>query len=456
MYTFMTKHVLAPMLDIFRGTATMKCLKELEETQWWPRHKIAELQNERLIQLLRYAYDNVPYYHRIFQEQGLKPENIETSADLVKLPILTKRLIRNNFSDLVAHDFPKRQLMLRSTGGSTGEPLRFYKTKNDFYNWGSAAELRAYGWAGYELGKKCALVWETYPYKSTMEKFTRTFRHFLQRIVLFNALEISVGKLPLLAKRLVDFQGGFVRGYPTAIYLLARFIEREGKPRIGPKAIITSGEQLYDFQRELYLKVFECETYSHYGSNEVHAIASECSEHSGYHISAENIVIEIVDGEGKPVPVGEEGRILVTNLHNYAMPFIRYETGDIGVISDKACPCGRGLPLLAAVNGRTADVIFTKSGKRIPGVALPWGFLASLGVEQFQIVQENYEKVVIKLIIDKEYPRDRIDEMIKEVLRRFTSMLGDDIDVVAELVDQILPTISGKTRFVLSNLPERF
>jgi len=163
-----------------------------------------------------------------------------------------------------------------------------------------------------------------------------------------------------------------------------------------------------------------------------------------------------VNDEGRPVPVGEEGRILVTNLHNYAMTFIRYETGDVGVISDKACPCGRGLPLLAAVNGRTADVISTKSGGRIPGVALPWGFLASLGVEQFQIVQENYEKVVIKLIIDKEYPRDRVDEIIKEVLRRFRSMFGDDIDVAAELVDQILPTRSGKTRFVISNLPERF
>ena len=456
MYEFLTKHVLAPVLDICRGTETMKCLKELEETQWWPRHKILALQNERLSKLIRYAYDNVPYYHRIFQEKGLKPEDMETSEDLVKLPILTKQLIRNNFSDFVAQDFPKRQLMLRSTGGSTGEPLEFLRTKHDFYNWGSAAELRAYGWAGYELGKKCALLWETYPYKSTIEKFTRTLTSLLERIVVFNALEISVDKLPLLANRLVSFQGGFIRGYPTAIYLLARFIEREGKSKIRPKAIITSGEQLYDFQRELYFKVFKCEAYSHYGSNEAHAIASECSEHSGYHISAENVIIEIVNDEGRPVPVGEEGRILVTNLHNYAMTFIRYETGDVGVISDKACPCGRGLPLLAAVNGRTADVISTKSGGRIPGVALPWGFLASLGVEQFQIVQENYEKVVIKLIIDKEYPRDRVDEIIKEVLRRFRSMFGDDIDVAAELVDQILPTRSGKTRFVISNLPERF
>lgn len=455
MYEFMTKHVLAPVLDICRGTATMKCLKELEETQWWPRYKILALQNERLSKLVRYAYDNVPYYHRIFQEQGLKPEDMETSEDLVKLPILTKQLIRNNFSDLVAQDFPKRQLMPRSTGGSTGEPLEFLRTKHDFYNWGSAAELRAYGWAGYELGKKCALLWEIYPYKSTIENFTRTLTHLLERIVVFNALEISVDKLPLFAKRLESFQGGFIRGYPTAIYLLARFIEREGKPKIRPKAIITSGEQLYDFQRELYLKVFECETYSHYGSNEAHAIASECSEHSGYHISAENTVVEIVNDEGRPVPVGEEGRILVTNLHNYAMTFIRYETGDVGVISNKACPCGRGLPLLAAVNGRTADVIFTKSGRRIPGSALPWGFLASLGVEQFQIVQENYEKVVIKLIIDREYPRDRVDEIIKEVLRRFRSMFGEDIDVAVELVDQILPTSSGKTRFVISNLPER-
>jgi len=434
----------------------MKCLEQLERSQWWPRHKILALQDEELRKLLKYAYDNVPYYHRIFEERELKPEDIQTSEDLVKLPILTKQLIRNNFSDLIARDFPQKEMMPYSTGGSTGEPLRFYRTKDDFYNWGSAAELRGYGWAGYKIGDKCALLWGKNPYNSTIERFTRTSKELLQRIAVFNALEMSTEKLPLFAKKLENFQPEFIRVYPTAIYLLAQFIEKEGKPNIRPKAIITGGEPVYDYQRDLFLKVFECEVYSHYGSREMHAIASECPEHSGYHISAENVIVEIVDDEGELTSVGEEGRILVTNLRNYAMPFIRYENGDLGVSSDEACPCGRGLPLLASISGRTADVIFTKSGKRIPGISLPFRFFALLGIAQFQIVQETLEKVVIRLVMDREYPRDRINEVVKEILYQYRSILGEDMDISIEFVDQIAPTRSGKRRVVISNVPETF
>lgn len=431
-------------------------MRNWREVNGGPGREVLVLQDERLRRLVKYAYDNVPYYHKIFEQRALKPDDIESSRDLVKLPILTKRLIRDNFSDLVARGFPKRELITCYTGGSTGEPLRFYGARKDIHGWGCAAGLRAYGWVGYEVGAKCALLCEKSPYESTTARFSRITRHFLERIVLFDALEISEEKLPLFAKRLEGFQGGFIKGYPTAIYLLARFIEREGQPKIRPKAIIAVGEELSDFQRELFSKVFECDVYVYYGSVEVQAIASECSQHSGYHISAENIVVEIVDDEGKPVPAEGEGRILLTSLHSYAMPFIRYEIGDIGMISDRACPCGRGLPLLAAIQGRTADVIFTRSGKAIPGVTLPFRVFVFLGVEEFQIVQETYEKVVIKVVLGREYPRDNLDEVVRKIVGQFRPALGEDVEIVTEFVDQIPSTRRGKRRFVISNVPERF
>ena len=430
----------------------MKRLEELEGTQWWPLEKILALQDERLRKLIRCAYDNVPYYHRVFEQHALKPEDIKGSGDLAKLPILTKQLIRGNFNDLIAHNFPRKELMACHTGGSTGEPFRFYKTRDDYHGWDTAAGLRAYKWAGYEVGDRLALFWGRHPRESIMDGIARTARHFLERVELFDALELSEEKMPLFTKRLKGFQGAFIKGFPTAIYLVARFIEKEGRPKIRPKAIITTGEELYDFQRALFSKVFGCETYSYYGANEVDAIASECSEHTGYHISVENMIVEIVDDEGKLVPAGQEGRIVVTSLHNYGMPFIRYDIGDVGVRSDKVCPCGRGLPLLATINGRVSDFIFTRSGGCIPGVALNWAFFANLGIEQFQIIQESYEKVVVKIVLAKGYHQEHVNEVVQRIEKQFKSELGEDMDIVIGVVDQIPPTRIGKRRLVISHV----
>ncbi len=452
MYEFLVKRVFTPAVDFHRGAHTMKRLEELEGTQWWPREKILALQDERLRKLIRYAYDNVPYYRRVFEQRGLKPEDIATSGDLIKLPILTKQLIRNNFSDLVAARFPKKELMPFVTGGSTGEPLRFYKTRDDYLGWDTAAGLRAYKWAGYEVGEQLALFWGRHPHLSIADSIARTTRHFVQRVELFDALTMSEQELPRFAKRLACFEGGFIKGYPSAIYLMAHYLEKEGKPAIRPKAIITTGEELYDFQRGLFSKVFGCETYSYYSINEVDAIASECPEHSGYHVSAEHAIVEIVDDADKLVSVGEEGRILVTSLHNYGMPFIRYDVGDIGVISDKVCPCGRGLPLLTAIKGRVSDFIFTRSGGCIPGVAVNWAFFANLGIEQFQILQESYEKVMVKIVLAKGYHQEHVNEVVHKIVRQFKSELGEDMDIVIELVARIPPTRIGKRRLVISNV----
>lgn len=455
MYRWIAGHLLAPVMDFSRGAKTLKCRKVLEQSQWWPRDSILELQNERLRQVVRHAYENVPYYRRIFDKRALKPGDIEHVQDLVKLPLLTKRLIRNNFDDIVALGFSGKEVIPNSTGGSTGEALRFYSSRDDYYNWGYAASRRAYSWAGYEVGDKVVALRERQPYWSKMEMFREISRRFFGRIIVTGVKEMSPDRLLLLTKKLEGFQPAFIRGYPSAIYLLARLIEREGKPRLRPKAIIVSGEQLYDYQRELFKKVFECETYSHYGSWEVTEIATECSEHSGYHIAAENVIVEIVDDEGKPVPVGDEGRILVTNLHNYAMPFIRYDIDDVGALSNKSCPCGRGLPLLAKLTGRTTDFIRTKSGGIIPGVALPWRFFPSLGIEQFQIVQETYEEAVVKLVLDREYPKEHADEITKKIIDIFRNVIGEDLDITVEFVDQIPTTKVGKRGVVISNLPAR-
>ncbi len=430
----------------------MKVLKELEGTQWWPRDRILALQDERLRILVRSASDNVPYYRTLLEQGGLKPEDIRCSRDLVKMPVLTRKLARENFSSLRARSLPGRRLRALRTGGSTGEPLEFYRAKDDISSWDAAAGLRASRWAGYELGMKCAWFSESPLYESGLRRLMRTASNLPRRTTLFDARELSEERMPLLAGRLGRFQDGVIRGYPSAIYLLGRYIEREGKRRIRPRAIITSGEGLYDFQRELLTRVFECDVFAQYKSNEVNVIAGECSEHFGYHVSAENVIVEIADDAGRQVPAGQEGRILVTNLHSHAMPFIRYEIGDVGVGCDDACPCGRGLPLLATVKGRITDVVYTKSGRAIPGVVLPLNFFASLGVDQFQVVQDAYDRVTVRFVLGPECSRDRVDAVTREIVRRYRDALGDGMNVDVERVGMIAPTESGKRRIVVSSL----
>ncbi|MFC1958332.1 phenylacetate--CoA ligase family protein [Chloroflexota bacterium] len=452
MYNFIARHILAQLLDHFRGTQTMKCLGELEDSQWWPRDKLLELQNQRLKELIKHAYDNVPYYRRVFDERSLKPIDIQRGEDLVKLPLLNKQLMRTRFTELMSQDFSARKPIRLSTGGSTGEPLSFYRTRYDQLNWGFAATQRALGWAGYELGDKLAKLQVRRPYKSKLAKFSQISKDVFQRTILFDVKEMSLNTLPLLVNKLEGIQPKFIYGYPSAIELLARFTEKEGRSRLKPKAIITSAEQLYDYQRNLFHKAFECETYSCYSSWEVHAIAAECTEHSGYHIVAENIIVEIVDERGDPVSTGEEGRIVITNLHNYAMPFIRYDIGDLGVGSDSVCSCGRGLPIIAQLSGRTTDVIFTRNGKTVPGTALLHVFLAPLDIAQFQIVQESYDKMVIKLVMGKECTNEHLDELTTRIINQYKLILGEEINILVEFVDHIPTTSDGKRRVVVSKV----
>ena len=436
-------------LDFSRSLKLTKYISELEKSQWWPREKILELQNERLRKLVKHAYENVPYYRRLFDERSLKPEDINSSADLAKLPILDKKLIRENFNDLLARNFPRSEMVLSRTGGSTGEPLLFYTTRDEQRNWDIAKRRRVEGWWGYKIGEGCAVLIKT-PRLSLAERA----RLFLERHI-YLGVERMADELPLFLKKLYHFQPQLIVGYPSALYLLARFIAKFGKPKFKPKAVVTVSEQLYDFQKELLEEVFGCHIFRHYAAWETRQVGAECPEHSGYHIAAESIVVEVVDNRGINVPVGEEGRIVVTNLNNYAMPFLRYDLGDVGALSSKDCPCGRGLPLLSKLSGRTTDFIITKDGRRIPGMAIDFRPLASEGVEQFRFVQESYDGIVIKLVLPEDYPSQSRDELAGRVSSFYKSLFGG-MEISVEFPSELPLTREGKRRVVVSKLPSDF
>jgi phenylacetate-CoA ligase len=256
-----------------------------------------------------------------------------------------------------------------------------------------------------------------------------------------------------MVRNIQKFQPGFLGGYPSAAYLLGLYVQEQGITNLKLTAVMTGGEQLFDYQRELIFKVFKCETFSYYSSWEVQSIAGECAQHTGLHIPAEDLIVEIADKSGNPVPAGVEGRILITNLHNYGMPFIRYDIGDTGALSEAGCPCGRnGLPLLVNLNGRADAILLTKSGKRIPGRGIPQRFLADLGVQQYQIVQESYEEIIMSLVLDKEYPEEHKVRVIQEIDAFYQPLLGKEIAVKVQFEKEIPPARTGKREVFISKL----
>jgi len=292
-------------------------LKNYEKSQWYPPLEIKKLQEKKLHALLKHAYENVPYYHRVFKERGLKPEDIHNVDDLIRLPVLTKEIIRNNFSDMVAKNARKEDLVEMATGGSTGVPLKFYSNPLvDTLKW--AAMFRARIWHGVTRIDKTLSIQGVIPPKEQWSK----------KDFYISAFDLGADTLEKHAKNILEFQPDFITGYSSAIYIMAKFMEKEGYDKVMPKAVESQSEVLYPYQKELIERVFGCKVFDHYGSKETSIPACECQEHSGLHISVENGIFEFVQDD-EQVSSGERGEILITDFINYSMPFIRYKVGDI-------------------------------------------------------------------------------------------------------------------------------
>lgn len=452
LYNQFARHVSAPTMDLLRNTRTMSCLRELEESQWWPRERLFELQSMRLQQLIRHAYDHVPYYHHIMDERGIRPPDILSAADLHKLPVLTRELVRLNFEDLIADNIPRGRMRRATTGGSTGTPLIFCTTSDDQVMHGFARGIRAMEYAGVHLGERRILIRVTRQHSSSKARLLHRLSRRIERVIEIDSRNITVQSLPSIVSLLRQPSMRCFTGYPSAVAYIATWIHES---RLTPPEInwvVTGGEQLFEHQRERIRSVFHVEPYSKYSCQEVFEIAMECEAHTGLHVAMEDVAVEIADGEGIPLAAGDEGRVLLTNLHNYAMPLIRYENGDSGALSAQACPCGRALPLMSQVVGRRFDIIHTPSGRRITGSNLGTSRLAWFPVLQFQFVQEDLDRLVVRVVPRAGTTLPEIEDMRRRIPPMFNEIVGDDVRVDIEFCDHIELTPGGKHLLVISKV----
>lgn len=410
---------------------------------------MAEYQDKRLQAVVAHAYETVPYYRRLFDERRLRPSDIARRADLVKLPLLTRKDIVRNFDDLRSRAFRVNDLRLGHTSGTTGSPLEVYYDPG-VVQMTYALMDRQYRWAGARLdrgGDRIAVLRGNVvvPVARRRPPFWRHNRWHNQ--LLMSSFHLSPENLPRYVSELERFRPKVVDGYPSTVYVLARHLLANGRTfPVG--AVITSSETLFDFQREAIECAFECRVFDYFATAERVIFSTECERHEGHHVSAEYGIVEVLGEGGETLGPDQPGMLAGTSLHNLGMPLLRYVTNDVSAIKSRPCSCGRTLPLMDDVSTKAEDILALADGRMISPSVLTHPFKPMHCVEQSQIVQEDYDHLVIKIQPNDAYtPADG-----EHLVREFKARLGDGVRVDVQLVDGFERTKAGKFKWVVSKV----
>jgi len=425
----------------------------LEESQWWSCERLQEWQLQQLNKLLNHAYENVPYYRRVFDERGLKPNDIQDFNDLQKLPYLTRDLVRENLEDLVARNYPKSKRLFFATGGSTGIPLGFYWEKGRTRSLERAFMWRQWSWMGYEPERRNRTV----VLRGLLTRNPLGDYDPIENSLILSSYNLREDTLERYIQRIRNFKPVSMQAYPSVITILAGYMLRNSVPPIDSlKVILCGSENLFPQQRELIERAFQCRVFSWYGQGECVSLAGNCERSNDYHIFSEYGITEIIDADGNPVLEDQEspGKIVATGFNNYLMPFVRYETGDIGVRTPGTCSCGRNYPLLKRIEGREQEYILTKDARIVSLTGLIFGlhFSAFQRIKQMQLVQEKKGSIMINIVKADNYSAE--DE--EEISVKMQDAVEGTLDIEFNYVDDIRRTERGKHKFLIQKLPIRF
>lgn len=446
LYTRVVSSLLFPLHERLKRHSTVAVRRRLEQTQWWSAAQLEALQLERLRRLLLRAQQQVPYYRENFAALGFDAvRDVLSLADLRRLPLLDKAAIRAAGDGMRAADAVG--LARFNTGGSSGEPLIFYIGKERVSH-DVAAKWRATRWWNVDIGDREIVVWGS-PIELGAQDSVRAVRDRMLRTELLPAFAMSEQKLDGFLAQIRALRPRMLFGYPSALSHIARHAASRGvrMDDLGIRVAFVTSERLYDEQRQQISTAFGCPVANGYGGRDAGFIAHQCPQGS-MHLTAEDIIVEILDGDGQPVPAGSAGEIVVTHLATGDFPFIRYRTGDVGVLDTDACACGRGLPVLKEIQGRSTDFLVAQDGTVLHGLALVYILRDLPQVKSFKITQESVDLTRVQVVSDA--PLDAATAAAIE--KGFRSRLGQAIDVEVERVTEIAPEKSGKYRYVVSKV----
>lgn len=436
---------LLPAFDIASGLTLSSTLRFLEAHQWSDKNEIRRFQIRKLKELIVHAYGNVPFYRERFRKANFYPADIDEIEDLRHLPITSRDDVKLGAKgEMIAQSVKPQTLQALRSSGSTGSPVLVYTDSlSESWDWGS--KLRGWSWAGYQIGDRFARLWGNLDVIGKSESPFERLRSLMLRQLFLPAFDLDDRKARHHIQKINQFKPTTLRGYVSSLRFMAEHIAKFGGLTHSPDSVILSGEVSSESDRNLIEESFECPAFDDYGGIEVRSIAHECEEHLGMHISADNVIVEFIDSSGDPVLPGEWGNIVVTPLHRFSMPLIRYRIGDLGRSIEGDCSCGRSLPRIDHIDGREADMIYTPAGRHLSVHFFTILLEHSEGVGSFRIVMKGDSELVIEIVPNINY--SNIEG--KVILARAQDYAGRDVVCRIETVSQIPQSKSGKRRLVV-------
>ncbi len=449
--------IVFPLAERLGGRRMLTELRDLRGLQWWPAHQLEARALDRLRALLAHATTHVPYYRDLFAQAGLQPADIQDWSDLSRIPTTTKADLRSGFPiRTTANNLPPRRRQRMRTAGSTGMPLEFF--------WDRARADQLLGGYLFSLEWAGVAIWDTrititiQAHLANTGASSSTLRRIARRALLGEvSVYLSSGdsitvEFREVVRRARRRGGYFIRGVPSSIARLARELARDGTPLEGyPKAVFAFAETLTDINAEAIRRGFLCPVVNYYTSWEVPQIAQTCPDDVDVlHVNADRVILRILRPDGSEAAPGEPGTVVVSDLSNYVMPFINYSIGDRAVIGPP-CRCGRGLPTLSRLEGRSSEAIRTPSGREINPGLLGHFLIAVAGalpyVWEYQAVQTSDSAVVLRVVPTAQFTT----EFAATLRREFQTFLGRGAEVAIEVVDRIPVEPSGK-RLIIKRL----
>ena len=445
------RSAIAPLWAAWERSPYLRHYRRLRQTEFDSAATIRERQWRQLTELIKHTYESTEFGRKRFDDAGIRPADIQQPADLLKIPVLTKHDLRDRLEEMFAQGFVREQLWLKKTSGSTGTSVKVYADEPAM-QFKRACTLRSDEWTGWRLGDRKAMVWGNPEYlKRGWRGYLRN--RLLEREIYLDTLKMTETDMRAFLQQLRKTPPVLIFGHAHSLHLFAQFVESQGTAGFQPRGVLSSAMVLHQWEREKIEQVFGCPVTNRYGCEEVSLIACECEEHHGLHINADGMYVEIINELGRPAQPGEAGNVVVTDLVNKAMPILRYQVGDIAVASDRECPCGRGLPMLERLEGRSADYVMTPSGELVSGISLTENFAMLVqGIAQLQIVQERLDHIRFRVVRGVDFNHESERQIAALVAERF----GPQVGFECEFLDEIPRERSGKYRFCISKVENPF
>jgi phenylacetate-CoA ligase len=437
MHPTIAKYLFYYPVTYLNGEHIARYLKEYNDFQWLPTEQASLIQQKNLRSVLQYAVHHSPYYAK-------KLTGINFIDDFSSVPFLTKQLLISEFKNICTPE--SKQAATKTTGGSTGEPVKLLKNPDALAR-ERAATWRSYAWANVGIGDKQARFWGV-PHNNKDARKAQLI-DFISNRKRLSAFNLTKQSLDAYYQNLCRFKPKYLYGYVSVIKQFCHHIQEHKLPLIPSiKSIITTSEILTEADKNFIESVCGVKVFNEYGCGEVGSIAHEC-EHGQMHVMSDNLFVEVIDSAGNPAKTGE---VVVTDFFNLATPLIRYRLGDFATLSDSTCSCGRTLPILQGIHGRAYDIIKTQEGKSVHPEALIYVFeelqQKHQAFSQFQIIQTATDHLSVNIIPTQKWSSD-IEVLLQEKIH---ANISSSFSFTFTLCNEIKREKSGKMRVVKSEV----